>query len=77
MLHVAIWVRIELVAKWTLIRQRQVGTCNYDTASYGQGWELLVALLLLLPFVLLKAGSSEKSLSGQLHLFIRGGYYSI
>jgi hypothetical protein len=77
MLHVAIWVGIELVAKWTLIRQRLVGTYNYDTASYGQGWELLVAVLLLLPFVLRNAGSSKKSLSGQLHLFIHGRYYSI
>jgi acyl-coenzyme A synthetase/AMP-(fatty) acid ligase/acetyltransferase-like isoleucine patch superfamily enzyme len=39
LVHVGLWLIIELTAKWTLIGRRQPGRFNYDTSSYAQRWE--------------------------------------
>jgi acetyltransferase-like isoleucine patch superfamily enzyme/acyl carrier protein len=39
LVHVGLWLIIELTAKWTLIGRRQEGQYNYDTSSYAQRWE--------------------------------------
>lgn len=39
-LRVALWLVIELTAKWTLMGRREEGRYNYDTSSYAQRWEL-------------------------------------
>jgi acyl-CoA synthetase (AMP-forming)/AMP-acid ligase II/carbonic anhydrase/acetyltransferase-like protein (isoleucine patch superfamily) len=39
-LRCAIWLMIDLTAKWSLMGQRQEGRYNYDTSSYAQRWEL-------------------------------------
>jgi acyl-CoA synthetase (AMP-forming)/AMP-acid ligase II/acetyltransferase-like isoleucine patch superfamily enzyme len=39
-IRVAMWLTIELTAKWTLMGQRKVGRYNYDTSSYAQRWEI-------------------------------------
>lgn len=38
--RVALWLAVELTAKWTLLGRRQVGRYNYDTSSYAQRWEV-------------------------------------
>ena len=38
--RVAVWLAVELIAKWTLIGRRKPGTYNYDTCPYAQRWEL-------------------------------------
>jgi acetyltransferase-like isoleucine patch superfamily enzyme len=40
MIRVAMWLLIELTAKWSLMGRRKVGRYNYDTSSYAQRWEL-------------------------------------
>lgn len=37
---VALWFAIEVLSKWWLLGQREVGRHNYDTSDYAQRWEL-------------------------------------
>ena len=39
LIRVALWVVIELTAKWSFIGRRKEGRYNYDISSYGQRWE--------------------------------------
>jgi acetyltransferase-like isoleucine patch superfamily enzyme len=39
LIRVALWVVIELSAKWSFIGRRLEGRYNYDISSYGQRWE--------------------------------------
>jgi acyl-coenzyme A synthetase/AMP-(fatty) acid ligase/acetyltransferase-like isoleucine patch superfamily enzyme len=38
--RVALWLVIELTAKWSLLGKRKAGRYNYDSSSYAQRWEI-------------------------------------
>jgi acetyltransferase-like isoleucine patch superfamily enzyme len=40
LIRIALWLVIELSAKWSIMGKRQPGRYNYDTSNYAQRWEL-------------------------------------
>jgi len=44
LLRVAIWIIIELFAKWAIMGKRKPGRYNYDESSYAQRWELYMTV---------------------------------
>ena len=48
MVRVALWLVVEMTAKWTIMGRRKVGRYNYDQSSYAQRWELCKSFYVLI-----------------------------
>ena len=42
--RIYVWFILELVAKWSIMGRRKMGEYNYDESSYGQRWEIYLAI---------------------------------